>query len=312
MLAFLTPMFYYIRHFNHVYNFPRYAVLPGHEHKACMSTPLSFPLMLDHSAVIPYDNLFGNPSDPTGSAYPHKRIHGMITSLHPHHITYTPYADAGLATSTLSESPFVETTKKILRFDYAIYALGSHLPSPIDLWGSHDTDPFSAQEPLCPDTEFGSQCISHIPPYQGTKQESISRLRSRQQKIKAAQQVLVVGGGALGIRKLVSLLFADGLIRFASFLVNESSAANNASRTEFASDIAAVYPRKPVTLLHSRSRLLPRFDKALGEEGTYACESYSSNLFTFIQSISRSPRTWCACHLRRPTRRVLAQWQGNK
>ncbi|KAI9463162.1 hypothetical protein HD554DRAFT_2027295 [Boletus coccyginus] len=205
-------------HFNHVYNFPRYTVLPGHEHKA----------------FIPYDNMFSNPSDPSCSAYPYERIHGMITSLHSHHITYTPYVDAGLATSTLLGSPFVETTEKILRFDYAIYALGSHLPSPIDLWGSGDIDPFSAQEPLCPDTEGWPQCISHTPPYMGTKQESISRLRSRQQKIETARQVLVVGGGALGI--------------------------------QFASDIAAVYPRKRITLLHSRSRLLPRFDMALGDE----------------------------------------------
>lgn len=38
-------------------------------------------------------------------------------------------------------------------------------------------------------------------------------------------------------------------------------------RAEFASDIAAVYPQKRVTLLHSRPRLLPRFDNAMHEEG---------------------------------------------
>lgn len=40
----------------------------------------------------------------------------------------------------------------------------------------------------------------------GMKQEGISRLRSRQRRIEAAQQVLVVGGGALGIRKRASVL----------------------------------------------------------------------------------------------------------
>ena len=43
--------------------------------------------------------------------------------------------------------------------------------------------------------------------------------------------------------------------------------AQTSLRTEFATDIAAVYPQKRVTLLHSRSRLLPRFDNAMHEEG---------------------------------------------
>jgi hypothetical protein len=38
------------------------------------------------------------------------------------------------------------------------------------------------------------------------KQEGISWLRARQQQIAATQEVLVVGGGALGIRKLISVL----------------------------------------------------------------------------------------------------------
>ncbi|KAG8215634.1 hypothetical protein J3R82DRAFT_7504 [Butyriboletus roseoflavus] len=202
-------------HFNHVYNLPRYTVLPGHEHKA----------------FIPYDNLFSSPS------HLHKRVHGTITSFHPHHITYTPHADSGPATSTPSGSPPVETTEeKTLHFNYAIYALGSHLPSPIKLWESRDTDFSSsqAQELACSDLERGSQCTNDIRRYMGTKQESVSRLRSRQRRIGAARRVLVVGGGALGI--------------------------------QFASDIAAIYPRKSVTLLHSRLRLLPRFDEALGDE----------------------------------------------
>jgi hypothetical protein len=101
----------------------------------------------------------------------------------------------------------VEATE-ILRFDYAIYALGSHLPSPIDLWGSCDTHLSSsaAQELALSNTERGPQCVNHIRPYMGMKQEGISRLRSRQRRIEAARQVLVVGGGALGIGKPVSVL----------------------------------------------------------------------------------------------------------
>ena len=38
--------------------------------------------------------------------------------------------------------------------------------------------------------------------------------------------------------------------------------------TEFATDIADVYPTKEVTLVHSRDQLLPRFDKWMHNRGT--------------------------------------------
>ena len=38
--------------------------------------------------------------------------------------------------------------------------------------------------------------------------------------------------------------------------------------TEFATDIADVYPGKEVTLVHSRDQLLPRFDKWMHDSGT--------------------------------------------
>ena len=38
--------------------------------------------------------------------------------------------------------------------------------------------------------------------------------------------------------------------------------------TEFATDIADVYPDKEITLVHSRDQLLPRFDKKMHETGT--------------------------------------------
>ncbi|KIK99529.1 hypothetical protein PAXRUDRAFT_131941, partial [Paxillus rubicundulus Ve08.2h10] len=210
-------------HFNHVYNLPRYAVLPGHEHKA----------------FIPYDNLFNNPSFSSPSLPGHKRIHATITALHPHHITYiehqvTPTSD--------SPSPLQRAEDKnqeqMLHFDYAIYALGSHLPAPIDLWGSRNHQP---DGDVGPPISRSIDCATHseprknsLRPYTGTKLEGVSWLRSRQRKVEEARNVVVVGGGALGI--------------------------------QFASDLAAIHPRKCVTLLHSRSRLLPKFDEALGNE----------------------------------------------
>ena len=38
--------------------------------------------------------------------------------------------------------------------------------------------------------------------------------------------------------------------------------------TEFATDIADIYPTKEITLVHSRDHLLPRFDKWMHDTGT--------------------------------------------
>ena len=82
---------------------------------------------------------------------------------------------------TLSKAiPDAGITEPKLSFDYLVYALGSHLPEPIDLWGS---------------VNLGSVG------YDGTKPKGIEFLKSAQNRVKAAPSVLVVGGGALGIRE---------------------------------------------------------------------------------------------------------------
>ncbi|KAG1880991.1 hypothetical protein F4604DRAFT_1578323 [Suillus subluteus] len=179
-------------HMNHVYNFSRYAVLAGHEHKA----------------FIPYINFPSSPLSDIHSCSTHVRVQATITSIDDHRINLSP---------NLGESQHSS-----LEFDYAIYALGSHLPSPIDLWSHEKGRMKSGLEPR------------EIPTYGGTKSEGTSSLRERQERVEAAASVLVVGGGALGI--------------------------------QFATDIAAVYPQKRVTLLHSRHRLLPKFDDVIHEE----------------------------------------------
>ncbi|KAG2122734.1 hypothetical protein DEU56DRAFT_831502 [Suillus clintonianus] len=182
-------------HMNHVYNFSRYAVLAGHEHKA----------------FIPYNHIPSSSLSDLPSSSSHVRVQATITSIDKHRITLSP---------NLPDHTFQQSS---LDFDYAIYALGSHLPSPIDLW-SHQKEGGARSSLESPE----------ISTYGGTKPEGISSLRERQRRVEAATSVLVVGGGALGI--------------------------------QFASDIAAVYPQKRVTLLHSRHRLLPKFDDAMHEE----------------------------------------------
>ncbi|KAJ6511015.1 hypothetical protein C8R45DRAFT_814405 [Mycena sanguinolenta] len=179
-------------HVNHVYILPRLAVLPGHEHKA----------------FIPYTNIFhGSPGT---------FIQTQVQSLSTNTITLS---------RALPEHG-IPSTK--LHFDYAVYALGSHLPPPLNLW--HAT----------PDGK-PSNLDAESSAYGGTKRESIAWLKGKQRVIEDAGSVLVVGGGALGI--------------------------------QFATDIAAIYPGKRVTLLHSRARLLPRFDSAMHCEILQALES---------------------------------------
>ncbi|EPQ52911.1 FAD/NAD P-binding domain-containing protein [Gloeophyllum trabeum ATCC 11539] len=211
-------------HVNHLYVFPRYAVLAGHEHKA----------------FIPPSHVFPSP--------PHTFLHALVTALSPYSLTYQPLASPlshgariyecahpshGLYTCPAAASPHT------LHFDYLVYALGSRLPAPIDLWGD--------ERERRADDLHQAQCASFAPTsYKGTKAAGIAYLKRMQERVRAARSVLVVGGGALGI--------------------------------QFASDIAALYPSKHVTLLHSRQTLLPRFEEELGRVVLSALSSLGVNV----------------------------------
>ena len=119
----------------------------------------------ENDAVIPYTRTFRSAA--------HIQLHARITALAPHCATLsTPFAEHGLS--------------DVLHFDYAVYALGSHLPSPINLWGA-------------PPPVKGAAAATA--PYAGTKAESVAWLQQHQAAVEAASTVLVVGGGALGIRE---------------------------------------------------------------------------------------------------------------
>ncbi|KAI0704668.1 iron uptake cluster protein [Earliella scabrosa] len=196
-------------HMNHLYVLPRYAVLPGHEHKA----------------FIPYSNVFQPPPPPPGSELPSPDpastfaapegpekvfLHATVTSLAPHSLTL----DKAFPEHGVSEAD------RTLHFDFLVYALGSHLPAPINLWG--------------PVADEDVEKADVLDVARGTKQGGIAWLKKFQKRIERASSVLVVGGGALGI--------------------------------QFATDIAELHPATKVTLLHSRHRLLPRFDEAMHTE----------------------------------------------
>ena len=167
--------------------------------------------------VIPYTKVFL-----TESPKPeHIFLQAEVTELRPNNVTLSrSFPELGIPTTTLA-------------FDYAIYALGSHLPPPLDLWG-----------PPTGKTQ-----------YRGQKSEGCQWFKEKQQMIKDAPTVLVVGGGALGIRMFD--FSPDIYRRILTFFL------------EFATDIKSVYPEKSVTLLHSRQRLLPRFDEKMHDESKF-------------------------------------------
>ncbi|KAG6812578.1 hypothetical protein H0H92_002046 [Tricholoma furcatifolium] len=187
-------------HTNNVYILPRLSVLPGHEHKAFISNSNVF--RLEHPSHV------------------HRRLQATVTSISKHSLTLSKsFPEYDLPTSTIP-------------FDYMIYALGSHLPAPLNLWGLDSGGKVISTTPV-----KGKQ----LPVYQGMKSEGIAWLKERQKIVEASMNVLVVGGGALGI--------------------------------QYATDIATIYPTKKVTLLHSRMRLLPRFDEGMHSEILTVMES---------------------------------------
>ena len=116
-----------------------------------------------------------------------------------------------------------------MEFEYVIYALGSRLPGPIDLWAGEEgageeavagsdegtvegekptqesatvvSLPASASESTEDDTNATGSTSTTTKPYTGTKAEAVEWMRRCQDRIKKIKSVLVVGGGALGIRE---------------------------------------------------------------------------------------------------------------
>ena len=115
-------------------------------------------------------------------------------------------------------------------FEYAVYALGSRLPAPIDLWAgvdgdvvgevvggivgqeespegssggreeeANDADVDEEKEALKKEAEKAEKETPRV--YTGSKTEAVEWMRRCQERIKGVSSVLVVGGGALGIRE---------------------------------------------------------------------------------------------------------------
>ncbi len=154
------------------YILPRLAVLPGHEHKACewQSYARCVYHLCIYTPVIPINNIF---QLPPGTEHPHLTLHAHVKAFNPKFITLSrAFPEHGITTTSLE-------------YDYAIYALGSLVPDPLNLWGS--------------------------PKFHGTKPESIDWLKDNQNVVRKSGSVLVVGGGALGVRECRSLHGSESL-----------------------------------------------------------------------------------------------------
>ncbi|KAF5319705.1 hypothetical protein D9619_008513 [Psilocybe cf. subviscida] len=202
---------------------PRFAVLPGHEYKA----------------FIPYTNVFLQNQEKEEQPEEEERerftvLHAQITALQANTVTY----------KSLSPNREDSDKEETLVFDYAIYALGAHMPPPLDLWGSAS---FPATSPSFYPSPSGDDKEKGVTKYHGLKTEGCAFFVAKQAEIarvaaaEGGGSVLVVGGGALGI--------------------------------QFATDIKAVYPSTAVTLLHSRERLLPRFGEGMHDEVLRSCDA---------------------------------------
>ncbi|KAJ3540479.1 hypothetical protein NM208_g5045 [Fusarium decemcellulare] len=147
-------------HFHHLFAFPRFAIVPNHEHKA----------------FIPYTGAFSA----LPNASQHSIIKAKVLSLYKDHL--------------ILDRPWQGSTE--VPFDYAVVATGTRLPAP----GTMQDD----EKPL-----------------------SVDYFRSYQQRVKNADSIVLVGGGAVGV--------------------------------QMAADLKQVYPEKKVTLVHSRDRLMPLY-----------------------------------------------------
>ncbi|KAI5455992.1 hypothetical protein BGZ63DRAFT_475842 [Mariannaea sp. PMI_226] len=153
-------------HLNHLFAFPRFAILSGHEHKA----------------FIPYSGAFSSASNPSQ----HAIIRGRAISLTKDHV--------------ILDRDWQGSNK--VPFEYVIVTTGTSLTPP----GSMETD---------------------------EKHLGISYFKAYQDKVKGAQNIVIVGGGAVGV--------------------------------QMATDMKELYPDKTVTLIHSRDRLMQLYHPKMDE-----------------------------------------------
>jgi hypothetical protein len=150
-------------HANHLYAFPRMSVVRGHEQKV----------------FIPYTNMF---KPALALRDQHQLLHANVLELDQQNrrVSYELINDKAAGVQWL-------------QWDYLVYALGSHLPDPINVWSSSG--------------EQGSR------QHDGSKIMGVQWLRDAQDRIEKAESIVIIGGGALGVRKYRLTCAVDDFFR---------------------------------------------------------------------------------------------------
>ncbi|AAW40966.1 hypothetical protein CNBA4820 [Cryptococcus deneoformans B-3501A] len=223
-------------HMNHVYTFSRFTVKTKHAPKSFipykhlldpqpklapeidLSTPPETPPI--HPSVLDQED------DVLAGRARHQFIQGVVTKLSSKEVTFVrpseedrpafkdvafksvPAANVDSKEVNMTYGEFDGPEEKI-EYNYLLYALGSTLPDPVNVW-----QPLSGQPRVTGDERK-----------LGNKKRGLKFMAIQSEKFKAAGRILIIGGGALGI--------------------------------QYATDLKDVYPEKKITLLHSRTRLLP-------------------------------------------------------
>lgn len=158
---------------------------------------------------MPYTKVF-QPPDEVLTATDNVLLHGNLTSLSP---SVGQEGKPALGRGIASYIPLdINNTKKSdskrdIHFDYLIYALGSQLPPPINIWSTVEKDNSITSEPQVEDAkqfENANQAYEEkvtILQTRGSKAAGVKWLKETQDQIRKADSILVIGGGALGVRE---------------------------------------------------------------------------------------------------------------
>jgi hypothetical protein len=76
----------------------------------------------------------------------------------------------------------------MIEFDYCVYALGSGMPDPVNVWEEHAG---------LPDGVAGDHAERGL----GSKKGGVRWMQRKAESFERAKRVIIVGGGALGIRE---------------------------------------------------------------------------------------------------------------
>jgi len=199
-----------------VYAFPRFSILPEHARKGFIpltnllkqprlqtTTTTSKPRANSSSTKLRPQHLPTPPTSPLANPIEfvsaeevqhHIILQGTITSLHKHHLTYTRPSPGSRRTSE-PETPGLRPhtiefggPEETIEFEYCIYALGSGMPDPVNVWSEHPNLPCGIGG------EYRERGL-------GSKKGGVRWMRNKADQLREAQSILIVGGGALGIRE---------------------------------------------------------------------------------------------------------------